>query len=197
MAGTPTLKDCAVPQHARMGASATYYEGAIMDVVVDEFALGGGEPMRREYIRHDDAVAVLALRSVAAGEEALLIRQYRHPIRHIMWEIPAGLLDIDGEDSVVAAQRELYEEADLVGGELTQLVQMYATPGCSTELYTIYVARGCTEADVPFERTEEEAEIERFWVPFDELLAAVQRGDLRSPTLVAATLAYAAQQLSA
>ncbi len=188
------LADVEAPDHARIHETEEHYKGAIMDVVVDTLSLAGGAPMRREYIEHDDAVAVLALRGseAGAGEEMLLIRQYRHAVRRIMWEIPAGLLDVEGEDPAAAASRELYEEADLVGGSLQRLVGMYSSPGCSTELYTIYVARGCVEADTPFERTEEEAEIERYWVPFGDVLEAVRRGDLRSPTLVSAVLAYAA-----
>ena len=200
MGAMPLLADAAVPEHVTTLASKRHYEGAIMDVVVDQIALADGQELRREFIEHDDAVGVLALRDGhaadggegEAGEEMLLIRQYRHPVRGMLWEIPAGLLDIEGEDPAEAARRELYEEADLVAGSLERLVSMYASPGCSTELYTIYAARGCAEAEVPFERTEEEAEIERRWVPVREVLAAVRRGDLHSPTLVSAVLAYAA-----
>lgn len=190
MSTSPVLQDTPVPDYARVTESQTHYRGKILDIVCDEIELDG-QLLRREYMTHDDAVAVLPVRGGERGEEVLLIRQYRHPIRRIMWEIPAGLLDIEGESAQEAARRELYEEADLVGGELTQLVQLYATPGCSTELYTIYAARGCEQASVPFERTEEEAAIERFWMPFDEVLSAVRAGDLRSPTLVAAVFAYA------
>lgn len=188
----PALQDTPAEDYAHIQESHTHYRGAILDIVRDDIELEG-QILRREYMTHDDAVAVLPIREGERGEEVLLIRQYRHPIRRIMWEIPAGLLDIEGEGAEVAARRELYEEADLVGGELMQLVQLYATPGCSTELYTIYAARGCEQADEPFERTEEEAAIERFWIPFDDVLRAVRAGDLRSPTLVTAVLAYASR----
>ncbi|MBR6460114.1 MAG: NUDIX hydrolase [Actinomycetaceae bacterium] len=189
----PALQDTPAEDYAHIQESSTHYCGAILDIVRDDIELDG-QLLRREYMTHDDAVAVMPIREGAGGEEVLLIRQYRHPIRRIMWEIPAGLLDIEGEGAEAAARRELYEEADLVGGELTQLVQLYATPGCSTELYTIYAARGCEQATEPFERTEEEAAIERFWLPFDEVLRAVQSGALRSPTLVTAVLAYASME---
>ncbi|MBR5950102.1 MAG: NUDIX hydrolase [Actinomycetaceae bacterium] len=185
----PDLQDVPVENYAHIRDTSTHYRGAIFDIVRDDIDFNG-QILRREYMIHDDAVAVLPVREGRGGEEVLLIRQYRHPIKHMMWEIPAGLLDVDGESTKAAARRELYEETDLVGGELTQIVQLYATPGCSTEMYTMYVARGCEQADESFERTEEEAAIERFWVPFDEVLRAVQSGALRSPTLVTAILAY-------
>lgn len=190
MSNTPILKDTPALEYARVTKSQIHYRGKILDIVCDAIELNR-QLLRREYMIHDDAVAVLPIREGERGEEVLLIRQYRHPIRRIMWEIPAGLLDIEGEGAEAAARRELYEEADLVGGELTQLVQLYATPGCSTELYAIYVARGCEQAEEPFECTEEEAAIERFWLPFDDVLKAVRAGDLRSPTLVTAVLAHA------
>lgn len=190
MSNSLVLHDSPAPDYVRVTGSQTHYRGKILDIVCDDIELDE-QLLRREYMIHDDAVAVLPVREGESGEEVLLIRQYRHPIRRIMWEIPAGLLDIEGEEAEEAARRELYEEADLVGGELTQLVQLYATPGSSTELYTIYVARDCEQAAEPFERTEEEAAIERFWMPFDEVLRAVRAGDLRSPTLVTAVLAYA------
>lgn len=188
----PELRDKPAHNYVSVAGSETHYKGAIFDVVADHFSLGEST-LRREYMLHDDAVAVLVLREGERGEEVLLIRQYRHPIRHVMWEIPAGLLDIEGEGPEEAARRELYEEADMVGGELTQLLQMYSSPGCSTEMYTIYSARGCKEADVPFERSDEEADIQRFWLPLTDVVAAVRAGDLRSPTLVSAVLAYISQ----
>ncbi|MBP3222367.1 MAG: NUDIX hydrolase, partial [Actinomycetaceae bacterium] len=142
-----------------------------------------------------DAVAILPIRMGDNGdEEVLLIRQYRHPIRHIMWEIPAGLLDVEGETAELAAHRELGEEVDMVAGSLEPLINMYATTGCSDEQYMIFIARDVHASDVVFDRQDEEAEIESFWVPLSRVCQAIYAGDLRSPTLVTAILAYIGKQ---
>ena len=93
-------------------------------VVVEE----GKDPVCRQYTRHPGAVGVVALRGPAGEEEVLLLRQYRHPVRAELWEIPAGLLDVEDEEPVVAAQRELAEEADLKAGRWDALVDYFTSP---------------------------------------------------------------------
>src|SRR5690606_30978577 len=87
--------------------------GRVWDVRRDTVDLGEAGTVTREYVDHPGAVAVLALREDRGLAEVLLIQQYRHPVGAFEWELPAGLLDVDGEPPVVAAARELTEEADL------------------------------------------------------------------------------------
>ena len=77
------------------------YEGRVWDVRSDTVRYGDGEIVR-QYVDHPGASAIVAL---DADERVLLIQQYRHPIRHRDWEIPAGLLDIDGESPLDTAKR--------------------------------------------------------------------------------------------
>src|SRR5690625_4018459 len=86
------------------------YSGRIWDVLRDEVELDPGRRVERDYVAHPGAVAILAL---DADERVVLVQQYRHPVRAQLWEIPAGLLDVAGEDPLDAAKRELWEEADL------------------------------------------------------------------------------------
>ena len=88
--------------------SETVYRGAIWDVRRETFDYRG-EKLTRDFVDHPGAVSIVALNDNA---EIMMIRQYRHAIRALDWEIPAGLLDIPGEDPLVCAQRELVEEAD-------------------------------------------------------------------------------------
>ncbi len=74
--------------------------------------------------------------------DVLLLRQYRHPVGMDLWEIPAGLLDVEGEDFVVGAARELAEEADLVADRWNVLADFFNSPGSSSEAIRIYLARG-------------------------------------------------------
>lgn len=173
----------------RTVATETVYEGFIWDVRRDEFELAHGEdPLRRDYITHPGAVSVLVLND---DDEVFLINQYRRPVGMTMWEIPAGLLDVEGEDPAEAARRELAEEADLRAGRWDVLVDFHNSPGSSSEANRIFLARGLS--DVPdhelHERDGEEAEIHGAWVPLDGAVRAVLEGRLNSPAAVIGLLA--------
>ena len=169
---------------AEVVQSSTVFTGAVWDVVRERFRFGGGE-LVREFQKHPGAVGVLVEDD---GGRVLLIKQYRHPIGYRDWELPAGLLDIDGEDPLSAAKRELAEEADLYAAEWLQLCQFFSSPGGSSELITVYQARGLSPAMTKFERSAEESEIELRWVPFGDVLAAVLDGRLRNALLINSVL---------
>lgn len=197
MPGTPETPHVArqvsdVPSPRRLLSTAKVYEGRIWDVVSDSFQLSEtGHALTRDYIDHPGAVAVLPMND---DGEVLLIRQYRHPVGMDLWEIPAGLLDVVGEDFVVGAARELAEEADLAAAQWNVLADFFNSPGSSSEAIRIYLARGLT--DVPHHerhvRTDEEAEIELHWIPLDNAVAAVLEGRLHNPSAVVGILAAAA-----
>ncbi len=152
--------------------------------------LGDGVVVVREYIRHPGAVAVIALDD---DERVLLLRQYRHPVRSLLWEPPAGLLDVEGEDLRAAAERELMEEADLRAERWDVLVDYYTTPGGSDEPIRVFLARGLSH--VPHherhEREDEERDMASAWVPLDEAVSAVLGGRVHNPSAVVGILAAA------
>lgn len=187
------LRDIRDEAHVRVEKRTVHHDGHIMTVTEDELILSStGTRMNREYIVHDDAVGIVALRGETTAEpEVLLISQYRHPTKSVLWEIPAGLLDIPGEDPRVAAARELAEEASMEAERMEFLARFYTSPGCSTELLTVFLATGLSETATDFVREDEEAEIVVRWVPIREVLTAIARGDLTSPTLVIGVLAVA------
>ncbi len=171
--------------------SERVFTGAVWDVVQDEVDFEGSR-ISRHYIAHTGAVAVLALDE---DERVLVIRQYRHPIRRRDWELPAGLLDIAGEAPVEAAKRELAEEADLVAERWDHLIDFFSSPGGSSEVVRVYLARGISEAPEAFARSEEEAFLETRWVPLDSLVAsALARGIGNPALLIGAFAAHAARQ---
>ena len=112
-----------------------------------------------------------------------------------MWEIPAGLLDVAGENPVEAAGRELAEEADLGAAEFSFLASFYTSPGCSDEQLDVYLARGVHPVETDFTREDEEEEIETAWVPLKDVVTGVLAGNLRCPSLVVGVLAYAASRV--
>jgi 8-oxo-dGDP phosphatase len=166
----------------------TVYEGLVWDVVRDTVDLGEGGVVDREYIQHTGAVAILALDE---DGRVFLIEQYRHPVGMTLWELPAGLLDVEGEDPLDAAKRELAEEADLRAERWHVLADWFNSPGGMTEALRLYLARGLTP--VPdAERHEREAEEKGMatrWVPLEEAREAVLGGALHNPAAVVGILA--------
>ncbi|MDQ0869732.1 8-oxo-dGTP pyrophosphatase MutT (NUDIX family) [Arthrobacter sp. V1I9] len=189
---TPVVKVSDAPSPRRLLSTKKVYEGRIWDVVSDSFQLQDtGEALTRDYIEHPGAVAVLPMND---DGEILLLKQYRHPVGMNLWEIPAGLLDVEGEDFVVGAARELAEEADLAAGTWNVLADFFNSPGSSSEAIRIYLARNLTH--VPHherhERTDEEAEIEFHWINLDDAVESVLTGRLHNPSAVVGILAAAA-----
>lgn len=183
--GAGELTDRVDPR--RVLSSQTVYEGRIWDVVSEQVELSDDGPrMTRDFITHPGAVAVLALDE---QDRVLLIRQYRHPVGMTQWEIPAGILDLEGEHPAQAAARELGEEADLSAGRLDTLVEFHNSPGSSAESLRIYLARDLESLEQEFEREDEESEIVATWVPLEAAVAAVLEGSLHNPNLVTGVLA--------
>ncbi len=171
-------------------SSDVVFDGKVWNVRRDVFRLDDA-PITREYVDHTGAVAVLAMDE---RDRVLLIKQYRHPVRLRDWELPAGLLDVTGEDPLVAAKRELAEEADLVAEQWSLLSEFMTSPGGSNEVIRVYLARGVSAAPDVFARTDEEAGIELRWVPLDEVVDAVLSRDIQNSILsIAALSAQAAR----
>jgi 8-oxo-dGTP pyrophosphatase MutT (NUDIX family) len=146
------------------------------------------ETFGRLVIEHPGAVVVLA---VDEDERVCCIRQYRHAGGAVFIELPAGICDAESEDPQVTAARELQEEVELRAEYWRRLLTLYPTAGITSEVHHIYLARGLAHADRgDFELHAEEAELEMFWVPFEELLDAVLEEQVREGPLAAAVLAY-------
>ena len=160
------------------------FEGRVWDIRREVFDYNGS-PVTREFVDHTGAVAILAIND---ANEVLLIQQYRHPIRMRDWEIPAGLLDIEGESHLAAGERELEEEADIVASDWSELGTFFTSPGGSNEFIHIFLARGLNATTSVFDRTEEEADIVKRWVPLAEAVSGVIEGRLRNSILALAVL---------
>ncbi|GAA0611094.1 NUDIX hydrolase [Streptomyces crystallinus] len=183
------------PEEWRVVATTTPFEGNKTSVRTDDVVMPDGSVARRDYQVHPGSVAVLAL----DGEgRVLVLRQYRHPVRHKLWEIPAGLLDVPGENPLHAAQRELYEEAHVKAEDWRVLTDVYTTPGGCDEAVRIFLARDLSEAEGErFEVAEEEADMELARVPLEELVRGALAGELHNNCLVVGVLAVTAAQAGA
>ncbi|MDQ2697417.1 MAG: NUDIX hydrolase [Actinomycetota bacterium] len=172
--------------------SELVYRGRVWDVRNDTLAYGDRR-IQRQYVDHPGAAAVVALDE---DDRLLLIQQYRHPIRLRDWEIPAGLLDVDGESPLESARRELAEEVDLVASSWEPLVSIFTTPGGNDEIVHLFLARGLSRADDVHDRQDEEADIRMEWVPLADVVAGIFSGRLRNGILAVGALA-AAERLRA
>lgn len=183
-----TIKD--TPEEWEVRATATPFTGNKTSVRTDDVVMPNGSVVHRDYQVHPGSVAVLALDD---EDRVLVIRQYRHPVRHKLWEIPAGLLDVPGENPLHAVQRELYEEAHVKAEDWRVLTDVYTTPGGCDEAVRIFLARDLSEADGErFAVEDEEADMEYARVPLAELVRGALAGELHNNCLVVGALALAA-----
>lgn len=182
---TDALRD--EPVELEVLESDLVYRGRVWDVRNDTVRYGDGEIVR-QYVDHPGAAAIVA---VDEQDRVLLIQQYRHPIRHRDWEIPAGLLDVAGESPMESARRELAEEADLEASSWEELVSIFTTPGGNDEVVHLFLARGLSAAADVHARTDEEADIRVEWLPLADAVAGVLEGRLRNGILAVGVLAAA------
>lgn len=163
------------------------FTGGVWSIVSDEVDFGSSVSTRDVQL-HPGAVAVIALDDL---DRVLLIRQYRHPVGMWLFEPPAGLLDEPGEAEWRTASRELAEEAGYTADDWHTLVDVFLSPGGSSEAIRIYLARGLHPMPQgrPHTGEAEEAHLPRAWVDLDEARDLVLAGRIGSPSGVAGILA--------
>jgi ADP-ribose pyrophosphatase len=166
-----------------------HYSNWLVTVRSDQVVLPDGEQVSRTVVRHIGAVAVLALDD---QQRVLMIRQYRHPAGRELWEIPAGLRDVDGEALVDTARRELLEETGYAARTWHSLVDFYASPGIGTERVRIFLVRDLAAEQTSYERHGEEKFLQHAWVPLAEAVDAVLAGRLHNGATIQGVLAAAA-----
>jgi ADP-ribose pyrophosphatase len=180
-----TMRD--EPDPRRLVSSERLATGRVWDVRRDTVDLGDGQTVVRELLQHPGAVGVIALDD---EDRVLLIRQYRHPVAMLLWEPVAGLLDVPGEPPVRCAQRELVEEAGLQAGDWQVLLDFETTPGGSSEVVRVFLARDLSPA--PGGRPPgdgEERDLPTAWVPLDLAVDHVLAGRLTAMITVAGLVA--------
>jgi len=159
------------------------YESDFLNVRTDVIVDPAGEHHERVVVQPRGAVAVLALDD---EDRVLLIEQYRHPAGARLLELPAGTMDVEGESSLAAAQRELLEEGDVSAATWEELIGLWATPGYSTERWRLY--RATDLSPVPHheraQRHAEEADLEQWWMPLADAVQAVFDGRISNALAV-------------
>ena len=181
MSGT----DVGDPFHIASEAEA--WTGRRLAVSVVDVEAPDGSRHEREVVRHPGAVGIVPLHDDGT---VTLVRQYRAAIDRAIWEVPAGLRDVDGEPTDETARRELAEEAGLRADHVDHLVTFHNSPGFSDEAVVVYLATGLTA--VPDDRQgveEQHMLVER--VPLPQALAMVDDGRITDAKTVIGLLALA------
>lgn len=153
------------------GSVREIHRGRVVHLVVESIVLPNGHPLDLEIVRHPGASAIVA---ITAGDEVLLVRQFRHAVGGYIYEVPAGKLD--GQAPEVCAARELTEEAGVVAGTLEKIGAIVTTPGFSDEVIHLYLAGDLRTAQQQLE-PDEVLTVER--VPFEAALRMCARGEIR------------------
>ncbi|GAA2771928.1 NUDIX domain-containing protein [Nonomuraea dietziae] len=179
-----------LPEQWPVVESREHFKGYVIGVRTDTVRMPRDEVADRDYVVHPGSVAVLALDE---DDRVLLIRQYRHPTRHLLWELPAGIRDVEGEPLAATAARELAEEAGYQAGTWHTLVDLYLSPGMSDERIRVFLARDLSKVEIDFDRRHEEFDMPVEWVPLGDAVERALMGMIHnSPTVAGILAAYAA-----
>jgi ADP-ribose pyrophosphatase len=181
-------QDRVYPKGIEVLSSKVSFEGPVFRVVTDEVREPGGQPRRRDVVRHHGSVVIFAVDDSKSKRDPLILleRQYRHAAAQYLYEVPAGSLE-PGEDPLAGAKRELLEETGYKAKHWSKLVRYFASPGFLGEWMQIFVAEGLTPGDA---QPEEDEQIELFAVPLSELLREIEAGRILDGKTVASALLY-------
>ena len=160
--------------------SEVFHHGRLGDFRVDTVRFNDGRTSTREILRHPGAVAIVA---IDPADNVLLVRQWRTAADRLMLEIPAGTLDhVEPagtiEDPERAAPRELEEETGYRAGSWRKLATFWTVPGFASELMHLYLATDLAPAHGDRLGPDEDERLDLIRMPFDQALAAVERGDI-------------------
>ena len=159
------------------------FDGKLLHVRCDTVRLPDGGLATREYIIHPGAVLMLP---VLPNGRLVVVRQFRYPIGKVLLEFPAGKLD-PGEGALATAERELKEEAGYRAARWTFFGRLHPVVSYSTEVIELYLAEELTHVGAALDEGEF---LEVATMSVEEMLAALDRGEITDAKTVAALLLY-------
>ncbi len=172
---------------AHVVSSKMVYRGPVFSVTTDYVREPGIEkPLRRDMVRHQGSVVVLAVDERGGKAWVLLARQYRHAAGGPLWELPAGRID-HGESALAAAKRELLEETGISASQWWRALTFYASPGFLDETMAIYLAQKLTHGAA---QPEEDEMIAKRFFPLARAVRMVMNGRIRDGKTIAGVLWY-------
>jgi ADP-ribose pyrophosphatase len=152
-------------------------------VVEEVVSRTDGKSASCKFITHPGSVAILPL---VDDEHVCLIRSRRLTVGETLIEVPAGTRE-PNETPLETAQRELAEETGYRAAQFDKLISFYPSPGISNERMWVFAARGLTAGEPAREANEE---IENLVLSWSEVLAMIDRGEIRDGKTIIALLYY-------
>lgn len=147
----------------------TIYRGRKFDFAINTLLNSSGQSLEREFVQHPGSVVLVPL---LAGDRVALLRNYRHTLDRVLFELPAGTRE-RVEPWETCAHRELKEETGFTAGKMRKVLAFHPAPGLTDEEMAIFVAENLTAGSAQPE-ADEQMEVEI--VPFDQALAMTHDG---------------------
>ncbi len=160
------------PKLAKVLSSRVVYRGPVFGVTTDRVQEPGGIAARRDVVRHQGSVVIMAVDDTGAEPRILLARQYRHAAQRYLWELPAGRID-HGESELAGAKRELLEETGYTALHWQRALFFFASPGFLDETMAVYLATGLKRGKA---QPEEDELIQKRMFPLSRLVRMIMRG---------------------
>lgn len=155
------------------------YDGKIIRVEKHEVELENKNSAIREVVKHNGAVAVLAIKD----QHVLLIKQFRKAMEHQLIEIPAGKIE-KGEERKTTALRELEEETGYSSHHIAHLYDFYTSPGFCNEKISLFLADDLFESNEL--KPDEDEDIRLEWVHFNKIDALLKSGKIEDAKTILA-----------
>jgi ADP-ribose pyrophosphatase len=169
---------------ARVISSREVYHGPLFTVTHDEVIEPSGVRVRRDIVRHNGSVVILAVEESQAEPRVLLERQYRYAAQGYLWELPAGRID-PGEQALPAAKRELQEETGYTAKRWKRVLQFYASPGFVAEPMSLFLAQDLRAGEA---EPEDDEVIEKRLVPLSKAVGMATTGRIRDSKTISGVL---------
>lgn len=171
-------------QQVRVISSRTAYSGPVFHVTSDQVIEPSGVQVRRDIVRHQGSVVIMAVDESQPEPQILLERQYRYSLKDYLWELPAGRID-DGESELAGAKRELMEETGFRAKKWKRVLRFYASPGFLDETMAIYLARDLARGPA---QPEADEDIQTRFFPLSAAAEMAASGRLRDGKTIAGIL---------
>lgn len=156
----------------KVTATKYHFKGRVINTRVDDVLLPDGSLSTREIVEHNGGVGIIALTD---DNQICLVRQYRHPYGEVIYEIPAGKLEI-GEEPISCGRRELKEEAGYTASDWRDLGVVYPTPGYCAEKIYLFLATHLTLGETQLDEGEF---VESINLPLEKAVQMVLSGEIR------------------
>ncbi len=176
---------------AEVLSSKTVYKGNIFWVTSDEVREPGDVTARRDVVRHNGSVVVLAVDTASNPDDPgiLLIRQYRHAAGKFLLELPAGRIE-PGEKLIPAAKRELIEETGYRAKRWSKHTSYFASPGFLSEAMNIVLAEDLTLGEAT---PEDDERISLHMTPLSEVMQMIHDGKIQDGKTLIGVMLYASK----